>query len=157
MTLVMGIIAVIALLILIAVGFADLALMFKTMRRDRTRVVAPRPVRAIDPQMQARLTELAGQGNKIQAIKDLRVATGLGLKEARDTVDAIAAGHDVSGVLLPRRDAPAATEERARELIARGRKIQAIKLIREETGLGLKEAKNVADGLSGFQVGPPAN
>jgi ribosomal protein L7/L12 len=149
MTLAMGIVGVIGLLILMAVGSADLGLMFKTMRRDRTRVVAPWPVRAIDPQTQARLAELAGQGNTIQAIKDLRVATGLGLKEANDAVDAIAAGHDVPGVLLPRRDVPATTEERARELIAQGRKIQAIKLIREEAGVDLIEAKNVADGLSG--------
>jgi ribosomal protein L7/L12 len=157
MTLAMGIVGVIGLLIVIAVGSADLGLMFKTMRRDRTRVVAPRPVRAIDPQTQARLAELAGQGNTIQAIKDLRVATGLGLNEANDAVDAIAAGHDVSGVLLPRRDVPATTEERARELIAQGRKIQAIKLIREEAGVDLMEAKNVADGLSGVQVGTPTN
>jgi ribosomal protein L7/L12 len=143
--------------ILIAARLVDLEYLFKTMRRGRTPVVAPRPVRALDPQTQARLTELVEQGNKIQAIKDLRAATGLGLKEAKDAVDAIAAGHDVSGVLLPHRDVPATAEERARELIAQGRRIQAIKLIREETGLGLKEAKNVADGLSGFQVGSPTN
>lgn len=55
-------------------------------------------------------------------------------------------------MLLPRLDVPAATEERARKLIAQGHRIQAIKLIREETGLGLKEAKDVADGLNGVQV-----
>lgn len=153
----MGIVAAIGLLILIVAGVAQLVLLVKTIRRGRTPVAAPRPVRAIDPQTQARLAELAGQGKKIQAIRDLRVATGLGLKEAKDAVDAIAAGHDVSGVLLPRRDVPGTTEEQARELIAQGRKIQAIKLIREETGLGLKEAKNVADGLSGFQAGSPTN
>jgi ribosomal protein L7/L12 len=147
----MGIVVVLALLILTAVRFADLALLFKTMRRDRTPVVSPRPVRAVDLQTQARLTELVAQGNKMQAIKDLRVATGLGLKEAKDAVDAVAAGHDISAVLLPCPDVPATTEERARKLIAQGRRIQAIKLIREETGLGLKEAKDVADGLNGFR------
>jgi hypothetical protein len=34
--------------------------------------------------------------------------------------------------------------------------IQAIKLIRAETGLDLKEAKDAADGLSGFQAGFPS-
>jgi ribosomal protein L7/L12 len=91
--------------------------------------------------------ELVAQGKKIQAIKDLRAASGLGLKEAKDAVDAMAAGHDISGVLLPRLEVPATAEERARKLIAQGRTIQAINLIREETGLGLKEAKEAADGL----------
>ena len=35
------------------------------------------------------------------------------------------------------------------QALAAGRKIEAIKLIREETGLGLAEAKDIADVLSG--------
>jgi ribosomal protein L7/L12 len=35
------------------------------------------------------------------------------------------------------------------QLLAAGRKIAAIKLIREETGMGLAEAKELADVLSG--------
>ncbi len=35
------------------------------------------------------------------------------------------------------------------QLLASGRKIEAIKMIREETGLGLAEAKEIADALSG--------
>lgn len=46
------------------------------------------------------------------------------------------------------------------QLLARGRKIAAIKLIREETGLGLAEAKEIADALSGHSatdtLPPPA-
>ncbi len=38
------------------------------------------------------------------------------------------------------------------QLIAQGRKIAAIKLIREETGLGLAEAKEIADMLAGHRV-----
>ena len=44
------------------------------------------------------------------------------------------------------------------QLLAAGRKIEAIKLIREETGLGLAEAKELADALSGHsaaQAPPP--
>lgn len=89
MNLVMGIVAAVALLILITVRLDDLAQLVKTMRRDRTPAAAPRPARAIDPQTQARLAELAGQGNKIQAIKDLRDATGLGLKEAKNVADGL--------------------------------------------------------------------
>ena len=35
------------------------------------------------------------------------------------------------------------------QLLASGHKIEAIKRIREETGLGLRDAKNLADNLSG--------
>ena len=35
------------------------------------------------------------------------------------------------------------------QALAAGRKIEAIKLIREETGLGLAEAKDIADVLAG--------
>src|ERR1041384_6270153 len=38
------------------------------------------------------LRELLAQGNKIQAIKQLRELTGLGLKEAKDAVEAMDAG-----------------------------------------------------------------
>lgn len=37
------------------------------------------------------------------------------------------------------------------QLLAQGRKIAAIKLIREETGLGLAEAKEIADVISGHR------
>ena len=38
------------------------------------------------------------------------------------------------------------------QLIAAGRKIAAIKLIREETGLGLAEAKHLAEAIAGHDV-----
>jgi hypothetical protein len=38
------------------------------------------------------------------------------------------------------------------ELLAAGRKVEAIKLIREETGLGLADAKELADFLSGYDA-----
>jgi hypothetical protein len=47
-------------------------------------------------------------------------------------------------------------QNRVRELLAAGKKIQAIKIIREETGLGLKEAKGVADSLAAGRPVPDA-
>lgn len=38
--------------------------------------------------------------------------------------------------------------------LSSGRKIEAIKLIREETGLGLREAKDLADALSEHRAAP---
>ncbi len=46
------------------------------------------------------------------------------------------------------------------QLLALGRKVEAIKLIREETGLGLAEAKELAEAISGHRgpetTPPPA-
>lgn len=43
--------------------------------------------------------------------------------------------------------------QEARELMRRGRKIEAIKIVREKTGLGLKEAKDMVE-TPGFENGP---
>ncbi|GAA4190578.1 ribosomal protein L7/L12 [Microbispora amethystogenes] len=50
----------------------------------------------------------------------------------------------------------AALLQRVRELYAENKKIEAIKLIREETGLGLKEAKDLADGIGAGRPLPVA-
>jgi ribosomal protein L7/L12 len=50
-----------------------------------------------------------------------------------------AAGYDRSG--------PAVSAE-VRQLAVEGKKIQAIKVLREQTGLGLKEAKDIVEGLA---------
>lgn len=46
------------------------------------------------------------------------------------------------------------TPDLVRELLAGGRKIEAIKMYREATGVGLKEAKDAVDAIE--QVMPPA-
>lgn len=44
-------------------------------------------------------------------------------------------------------DLPAGLREQASALMAANRKLEAIKLIREETGFGLKESKDIAEQL----------
>jgi len=81
------------------------------------------------------------RGNPIEAIKLLR-ARGLGLAEAKAYIDA-----HVRGFATPtaaERATRALPPDAARAL-ARGDKIEAIKLVRAETGLGLKEAKSWVD------------
>jgi ribosomal protein L7/L12 len=97
------------------------------------------------------VSELLARGNKIGAIKLVREQTGLGLKEAKDYVDALEAG---TAPALPVVSPPApsalsgeALEQEARALVERGNKIGAIKLVREQTGLGLKESKDYVDRL----------
>src|SRR4051812_39795036 len=51
------------------------------------------------------------------------------------------------GAWLNQSDAPAALEATVRSLLSQGRKIEAIKVYRGETGVGLAEAKNAVERL----------
>lgn len=85
------------------------------------------------------------QGRKIEAIKKVMELTGKGLKEAKDYVDALELA-----VLRARRPAVESNEElefAVRDLVDRGRKIEAIKKVMELSGMGLKEAKKFVDSL----------
>lgn len=82
-----------------------------------------------------------GSGTSGAAVADLRrrVAT----LEAQ--VDALA---HASGVDLTRLPVPAVVSPRVRQLALEGKEIQAIKVHREETGLGLAEAKADVDAIT---------
>jgi ribosomal protein L7/L12 len=84
------------------------------------------------------------RGDKIEAIRLLRQQTGLGLKEAKEALESGAYTVDI-GVRGTFQDLPsnAATEA------AKGNLIEAIKLTREATGLGLKEAKELVESRMG--------
>jgi hypothetical protein len=81
------------------------------------------------------------RGNLVEAIKLLREQTGLGLKEAKDLVDSQvgASGPARGGWSLPLPPAAAAAWQQ-------GNEIEAIRLLRAETGLGLKEARQLVEG-----------
>jgi ribosomal protein L7/L12 len=84
-------------------------------------------------------------GDKIEAIRIVREATGPGLKEAKDAVERYAPGDaphqaaqrsPVEGDVLP---------VAAVSALANGRMIDAVKIVRQEHRTGLKEAKDVVD------------
>jgi ribosomal L7/L12-like protein/putative oligomerization/nucleic acid binding protein len=57
---------------------------------DRTAsAVSTGPVRPVPADLEAKVRELVARGQKITAIKVVRMATGMGLKEAKDWVDAL--------------------------------------------------------------------
>ena len=93
----------------------------------------------IDPEVH----NLIRKGKKIKAIKRLRELTGMGLKEAKDYVDNW--GEPASP---PVGISPETLEFEVRELIRQGRKVMAVKRVRELTGMGLKEAKDYVDSLA---------
>lgn len=91
------------------------------------------PGTPIPAELQSRIRTLAAQGQRIQAIKMLREATGLSLLDAKNAVDAIAAGNAL----------PTARPDlayRARSLAAAGRADEAVRLVATETGMSAPEA-----------------
>jgi len=96
--------------------------------------------------------EAVQSGNVIEAIKRLREATGLGLKEAKDIIDAQLRADTHSTVPAP---SGASLPPDVLASLLRGDKLEAIKLLRKQTGLGLKEAKDAVDAAEPAVVGRP--
>lgn len=149
----------------VVLGAAGLWLVLRGRRAEVVggdqKPVAPRPMTA--PQSSTTPTtstlspldhhvrKLAAEGNKIEAIKAVREHTGLGLKEAKDYVEAIPNVVPLANFVQPAAvvepaDGDALRQE-AMALVAQNKAIEAIKLVRERTGLGLKEAKDYVDAL----------
>jgi ribosomal protein L7/L12 len=87
-------------------------------------------------------------GNKIAAIKRYRALTGVGLKEAKDAVEAIAVGRPVAPAIAAFGISPQSGHNTVIALLAAGNKIAAIKLYREAIGVGLEEAKEAVEALA---------
>lgn len=103
----------------------------------------------------AEMTDAIFAGQKIEAIKVYKECTGRGLKESKDFVDDLerqlrqecperfGAAMAVGGAAL----VPDDNADEMTQAIFAGQKIQAIKLCREATGLGLKDAKEYVEAL----------
>jgi hypothetical protein len=128
--------------------------------RKGNRAPVPPLIPPTPQDLQELVTQLTRQGRKIQAIKELRQHTGLGLAEAKKVIDAVAMGHTMwshpvlarfrpSSVALPHTGAITGPDlaTRVRELKAAGRAEQAIHLVRGETGMGQREAELFVDNL----------
>ena len=87
--------------------------------------------------------EAIARGDALEAIKLLRRRTGLGLKEAKHVVDRGGLGD--TGFAPAAARPPTALSAPVIDALQRGDKIDAIKLLRTETGLGLKEAKDAIE------------
>jgi ribosomal protein L7/L12 len=101
----------------------------------------------ISANQEQQLRELIANGNKIAAIKLYREITNLGLKEAKDAVEAMLSG---TPVVIPEPvqaglQDDALLEERIKRLLMERKKIEAVKLYREANHCGLKEAKDAVD------------
>ena len=96
--------------------------------------------------------QLILHGQKIDAIKLVRELTDLGLKEAKDLVEQLERGEPVTISAQNNQMRQIDTtgdfvklEEVIRSICSRGQKIEAIKILRQATNLGLKEAKDAVE------------
>jgi ribosomal protein L7/L12 len=142
----------------IAVGIAILVVVFVVARMlhgsrheagsmpGTPRSSPPKPRAGDHVALRREIDALLNQGRKIDAIKIVRERTGWDLKEAKDFVETQErAGQAAAAVPLGK--LPRDIDSEVRRLVAAGKKIDAIKLVRERTGLGLNEAKDLVDGL----------
>src|SRR5262245_26865056 len=135
-----------ALLVPIGVLVAALAFLVLRSRTVRTRAGVPPPVpRPLPADVEQDVRRALGAGQKIAAIKLLRDRTGAGLAEAKAAVEALATGRPAT--LAARPDVSAELAGELRSLLHADRKIEAIRLFRERTGAGLKEAKDAVEAL----------
>jgi ribosomal protein L7/L12 len=101
------------------------------------------PNQDVNPQV----IEFMKAGQKIQAIKLYREQRGVGLKEAKDYVESLLE-RKVDLILKHLGiDPNQGVDEKIMELMRAGQKIEAIKLYRKQTGVGLKEAKDYVESL----------
>lgn len=127
----------------------------------------------LTPEQSAAIRSALARGSKIEAVKLYREATASGLAEAKAAVERIAKDEvfdpaDAARLLVsPRPDRPAPSGMTGGKLativaaLRQGRKIEAIKLFREATGMGLAESKEAVEAMesvvgSGENAFPPA-
>ncbi|WP_433462131.1 ribosomal protein L7/L12 [Spirillospora sp. CA-128828] len=99
------------------------------------------------PEARERVIELVSRGQYLPAIKLVREATGAGLKEAKEYVDGLK-GEAFGRVVPPE------VQAKARALIADGRWKDAAKLVRRDTGLGLRASKDYVDAVREGRMPP---
>ncbi|WP_309103663.1 ribosomal protein L7/L12 [Microbacterium sp.] len=121
----------------------------------------------MSPQVIAEIDRMIASGQRLAAIKLFRAHSKVGLKEAKDRIDhwsisttarhAAATSHtspayspspttrSTSSTSSIRSTLPAPIVGEIDRLMAGGSPIAAIKLVREHTGLGLKESKEIID------------
>jgi ribosomal protein L7/L12 len=97
------------------------------------------------PDQVQEIHKLLHERKMIHAIKLYREATGVGLAEAKSAIEEMARNEYTKPPDDVRdRDNPI-LESRIKSLLSRNRKVDAVKIYREEFGVGLKEAKDAVD------------
>ena len=99
----------------------------------------------LNPNQVQQIHEFIHNQQLLHAIKLYREATGVSLAEAKDAVEKMARNEYVKPPDGERDYDNPILEGRIKSLLARRQKIEAVKIYREEYGIGLKQAKDAVD------------
>ncbi len=147
-------------ILLLAMASFVVGLTLGRFTRSETRSpTQPVQLETLPKDLEERLQLLIGRGQKIAALKELRTATGMGLKEAKDIVDSMASGGSLRNMISSSTTATPAISQittdisteamgKVQDLLRSGKKIEALKAYREASGLSLKEAKDNIDKMA---------
>jgi large subunit ribosomal protein L7/L12 len=150
-------------LIVVAVAAAGLLLLVVARRSGRGRdlvgsqlaATRPAPRGLDDAELRRQIEALLRDRGKIHAIKLLRDQRPMSLRDAKTEVERIEAGLGFGTAaatpprgygIVPAGVSPEVLAE-VRELKSRNQLIHAIKVMREHTGMGLRDAKDAVDRL----------
>jgi ribosomal protein L7/L12 len=97
-----------------------------------------------DDNLNAELRSLLAEGRKIEAIQHYRESTGAPLAEAKEAVEALERGEPPPAG----RSIDSSLEMEIVSLLEGAKKIEAVKLYRQRTGTGLKEAKDAVEAIA---------
>jgi ribosomal protein L7/L12 len=101
-----------------------------------------------DDDLLNQVAALLADGRKIEAVRVYREARGVSLAEAKKSVELVEAGRQWSGAEPTPATAEPGLVDDVLEHVRAGRWIHAIKLYRETTGGGLKEAKDAVEEIA---------
>jgi ribosomal protein L7/L12 len=135
----------VVVVVLAVIGFVMVSRRTVRSRVDPTDIT-------ITPELAREVRDLYMKNKKLEAVKALREATGLGLADAVRIADKLGATGKPAATANPAVTSTAMAigpdhQDEIRSLVAAGQQIQAIKKVRELTGMGLKDAKDYVDKL----------
>ncbi|MFI8569392.1 hypothetical protein ACIGGF_22810 [Rhodococcus sp. NPDC078407] len=140
---------------LVLIDAAVLAAWFLARRKPEASRATSRNVTLVglDDGARAEIHQLLSANKKVQAIKVFRERTGAGLLDAKNAIEAMQRGAQFpapSTILDAASSGPVRWDDllpRLTALKSEGKAIAAIKLLRDRTGLSLRDAKNAVDKL----------
>lgn len=136
------------------VGLAQ-AMVLTAWVADTPQAEANKAMQVLDPGTTAAVRRLLDAGQTDEAGLVIEQATGLDADAAGRMATAMAAGSDAVHTSTARVTLDAALTDEVRQLLVAGQRLAAIKLLHERAGLGLAEAKAVADHLVPPAAGLP--
>lgn len=100
---------------------------------------------SLTPEQVQQIHEFLHNRQVIHAIKAYREATGVGLAEAKEAIEEMAHNEWTKPPAGVRNYDDPVLEAKLKSLLSKGKKIEAVKIYREEYGVSLKEAKDAVD------------